>query len=562
MLSTATFTRVARVLSIAVAFIGIVVLMGWVTGVEILITGFPRAIAMIPWTALTMIVAATSLWLQTPQASSDWPTSADRGQRIPLALSSLVSAVGLTMLIQRIANLDWPLNRLLFGDDLARFPWRPIGLMATNSAVCFVLIGVALMTLGQPSKLRTRIRESCGATALLISLLGILGHTYGASPLYSLEPYSGMAPLTVIAFTLLSTAVLAAHPAGGKMQLLTGSGATATFTRRLLAASIALPVTFGFVWLEARRGDFVSRELGVSLFVIAIILVFTFIVVWSATAMRLSETEQEAARENAERASQTAIDAQSAAEMANKSKSEFLAVMSHEFRTPLNAIRGYADLLDMGIAGPVNEEQRSHLKRIQRSEAHLLRLIDDLLNYTQIETGRLTYAFEDIPLRALFEETVVLTQPRADARGINLDVRLREAMDYTVRGDSEKLVQIIVNLVSNAIKFSDAGGTVVIEGRFDHQTDDKKAMIEVRDRGRGIPEHQLSRIFEPFVQVENGLTRRADGVGLGLSISRTLAMGMSCELSVASSPERGTVFTLAVPCSALASHDQKTRPHL
>jgi signal transduction histidine kinase len=498
---------------------------------------------MLPWTAVGFAMGGGSLWMQTATersgARSRAATSASR------ALAFAVLALGIVMAIQRFGGFELSINRIFFPQELVEFPYRPLGLMATNSSVCFSLLGsgLVLLSIGKWNG----PRETASGAALLIAFLAVLGHVYGVSSLYSLDQYAGMAPITVLGFLLLSIGLLVAHCDGGAASLLVGSGGSALITRRLLLACLVLPVIFGRLWLEARRSDIVSRELGVSLFVVMTVVVFVSVLFWTARAMRKSEEKREEALAEAELSSRVAIEAREAAEKANRAKSDFLAVMSHELRTPLNAIRGYADLLDLEIEGPLTNEQRAQLRKIQKSEGHLLALIDDLLSYTQIESGRLKYDVRDISLRSVIDEAFVLVEPRARAKGVQLEANLDGVGSDTIRGDPEKLLQILLNLISNAIKFSDPGGLVSI--RCDEVRNDAGSStvnIEVRDHGRGIPQDKLDDIFEPFFQVEKGLTRNSDGVGLGLAISRTLARAMSGDVTAKSEPGKGSAFVVSV----------------
>jgi len=234
--------------------------------------------------------------------------------------------------------------------------------------------------------------------------------------------------------------------------------------------------------------------------------------------------------------------AQREAEGANRAKSEFLAVMSHELRTPLNAIGGYAELMEMGIRGPVTQAQREDLHRIQVSQRHLLGLINEVLNYAKVETGSVRYDLATVRVREVLGAAEALVAPQTSAKGLELTIG-RCGPDVTVRADAEKLRQILVNLLSNALKFTERGGRIALECTPSEST----VEIEVRDSGIGIPADQLERIFEPFVQVRADLTRTAEGTGLGLAISRDLARGMGGELVVASTMGRGSTFTLSLP---------------
>ena len=231
------------------------------------------------------------------------------------------------------------------------------------------------------------------------------------------------------------------------------------------------------------------------------------------------------------------------AKAANQAKGDFLGVMSHELRTPLNAIGGYAELIEMGIHGPVTPEQRSALERIQRSQRHLLGLINGVLNYAKIDAGAVSYDVADVPLAELLATSEALTAPqlrakRLDFRFDGCDARL------TARGDGEKVQQVVLNLLSNAIKFTETGGRVTMTCAA---AGDGLVMVRVADTGRGIAPNELEHVFQPFIQVDVKLTRTKDGTGLGLAISRDLARGMGGDLTVESEPGVGSVFTLTLP---------------
>jgi PAS domain S-box-containing protein len=237
--------------------------------------------------------------------------------------------------------------------------------------------------------------------------------------------------------------------------------------------------------------------------------------------------------------------ARAEAEAANRAKGEFLATMSHELRTPLNAIGGYAQLIEMGIRGPVTEQQRADLGRIRRSQEHLLGLINGVLNYARLEAGRVEYSLGPVAVRDLLGAVEELVIPQLADRALELVVAPVDA-DLGVHADPEKALQVLLNLASNAMKFTPAGGRVTLDAAPlpPDVAGSPRVVVRVRDTGVGVPRERRGEIFDPFVQVDARLTRTEQGVGLGLAISRDLARGMGGDLTVDEAPG-GRVGVLA-----------------
>jgi signal transduction histidine kinase len=231
-----------------------------------------------------------------------------------------------------------------------------------------------------------------------------------------------------------------------------------------------------------------------------------------------------------------------AADAANRSKAEFLAVMSHELRTPLNSIGGYVDLLEMELRGPLTEAQKSDLARIRRSQEHLLGIITDILNFTRLEATEVKFDIIDVPVRALIADLDAVVSSLTHAKSLEYKCDSPPGSVYA-RVDPDKLRQIMINILSNAVKFTPPGGRISVSCSVNEKT----VSIHVADTGIGIPKDKHMAIFEPFVQLDRGLTRTTDGTGLGLAISRALARGMGAEVTLKSEVGVGSTFTLTLP---------------
>ncbi|MFO1092758.1 MAG: PAS domain S-box protein [Planctomycetaceae bacterium] len=258
------------------------------------------------------------------------------------------------------------------------------------------------------------------------------------------------------------------------------------------------------------------------------------------------------------RENELALDAAKlAAERSSQAKSLFLANMSHEIRTPLTSILGYAELLQRGDIPA--DQMRSHLDTICTSGRHLLTLLNDILDLSKIEAGHIDLDLQRVSPHQVIREVLSLLRVRAQEKSLELEAVWTSPTPEVILTDAARLRQMLVNIVGNAIKFTERGGVVVTAG-FDHAGRDTRLRIEVRDTGIGIPADRQESIFVAFTQANESITRRFGGSGLGMTISRMIARELGGDVVVQSSPGQGTMVTITVQTGPLEGVRMLTRP--
>jgi signal transduction histidine kinase len=522
----------SRPAAIVACVIATFVLLGWATGIEWLTQVQPRFIATLPNTAVGALATGIAILLMQV------PASAGR-LRAARATAIGVLALGVLSFVGRLLGRDIAYIGVLFYDKVALHPYEPVGLMATNSAVAFILSGMSLLLMTSDDYARRRLGRTLSAIVLAMATAAILGHVYGASALYAIDRAAGMGLLTAIAFFANQIGILFLRPDEGAASLVTGTDIASSVVRRVLPVTLIVPVLGGILWMEGREANLFTRETGTALFVVATVGWITAMLMYTAKSIRTADRERAdlLVREQQARA---------AAETANKVKGDFLAVMSHELRTPLNAIVGYVSLVLDGLSGPVTPEQAQQLNRIRESARHLTGVVSDVLALTRIEAGREKLAIVPIDLPRLLDEVRSMLEPLA--RSKRLEFVCECAAPASLESDPHRLKQILINLGGNAIKFTSQGGV-----RIASRPDAASVLIDVTDTGIGIAPEHLEAVFDEFWQAQGALTRSHGGVGLGLSVSRRLARALGGDISVTSEVGKGSTFTLRLPTSAAGS---------
>ena len=548
------FERVPVIAGIGVVALGVLVLIGWSLNFRAIVTPRANAYPMLPLTAVCFVLAGVSLIIA---GRFDRTTS---GEAIQQTLAALVSTIAGLTLYEYLRGSESGFDLLLFGSRLHQLSITPPGRMAVDTAGTFLLFGLGLLSLSHDQRKRDFRAQLFVAPGLVMALVVLLAYVFAVSDVYHFATGPGMALSTSVGLLLLGSGILVAVRERGVASLLMDEGAAGVLTRRLLPAALAAPIILGIIKVAGQSAGIYESDFGVSLFAILSIITFVGLVLWSARVLRDTDREridllalEMEARAHAEWALKDAEEARADAERANNSKTDFLAVMSHELRTPLTAIMGYEELLSDGITGPVTELQRQQLGRINASARHLLGLIDEILTFARVDIGRERVRWESMSVNHTLGDAAALVEPMAAAKDIRFIVELLEE-DQAIQTDGTKLRQMLVNLLSNGIKFTDKG-----EVRVSCSVNSGNLEVRIADTGVGIAAENIENVFEPFWQAEQTATRKTGGTGLGLSVTRKLARLLGGDVSVASKQGVGTTFLLTLPMKAPAGETVRRR---
>ena len=544
------FTFLPVVLGAIVTIVGALALAAWAVGAENLTTWIPGSLPMTPLSAICLVVSGLALVL------------AQRGTRVFVwtsrLLAALVAAIALFVLGEYALSGPVGIDAILLtwiGMARSANGSRP---MAINTALAFAFFAQGLVFLAGDRVSHGIKSQFFAMLSLIVAFVALVGHMFGVRDFYSFQMLSGMSLSTAVSLTLLGIGLLFSQLNRGVPSLVVDEGAAGFVARRLLPGAMLVPFCITILRVAGEERGMFGQKLGASLESVANMVSFLLLIAWSARVLR--ETDQkrvklyrgereardgaERAREEAEEATVQAEAARKEAESANGAKSDFLAVMSHELRTPLAAIMGYQELLADGITGPITEQQGQQLGRIKASARHLLSLIDEILTFTRLDAGRERILVEPMDIESSMKQAAEIVEPLISAKKLELKL-IEPAAAISIESDPTKVRQILVNLLSNAAKFTDAG-TVTLEAK----SLKNEIQLIVRDTGIGIQPDNLNKIFDPFWQVEQKATRRATGTGLGLTVCKRLANLMGGDVAVVSAPGEGATFTVTLPMKA------------
>ena len=523
------FFGVAFVAGALTATIASLTLVGWAADVESLQRGGTRFAPMMPATAVALIALGSSLVALAgrPGRARAW------GAR---AAAVFAAMVGLLTLIQYTVPWEIGMDLLLFPEALADEGLPYPGRMEPAAAVALLLLGLSLSVYDLASERVHRGAEILVIVAMLIGLETLFGYAFGMEALGGIARFPTVPIHTALALLCLSVGTAVLRTQRGRLRILASPGAAGVALRRLIPVSVAGPFLVGWLIFLGVAAGFFSGATGLTLFVSLICALLLFVVGWTIQELNRIDHERVTLlwRER---------EARDEAEDANRAKDKFLGVMSHELRTPLNSVLSYAALLDAGIKGPLNDDQREYVERIRRSGEHLASMIEEILQFARSQQGVLEADTRPVDAVELAREALAVVAHEVDHEAVEIHRQL-PAGPVEIRTDPEKVLQVLVNLLGNALKFTK-------EGRVGIRmwSEEGRLAYEVWDTGPGIPPEDRERVFKEFAQLEPNVNGRK-GTGLGLAISRAYAEVVGGRLELDSWVGRGSVFRLVLPLEA------------
>jgi signal transduction histidine kinase len=522
----------ARFLGALAAATGAVVLAGWTLGVPAWTT-FGGSISMKGNAAVCLVLVGAAVVLVT--------RGTDRALRASRWLAWGGALLGGLTLSEHLVGWDLGIDLLLFHEAPGAAATASPGRMGPPASTTFLLLGVASALVGRAEPRLRLAAQRLALAGAFVALLPIVGYAYGVRELFGVARYTGIALPSAVGLEVLALAVLLAAPDSGLVAALASRAEGGRVARRAVLYSVAIPLAAG--WLVVRGLAARTYDGPFAVAFLALVVVFTLAVLAGRDALRLDrvETARRAASEARDRSERELRRSEEALRESDRRKGEFLAMLSHELRNPLAPIRTALHLLDAANGSPAAARRAREV--LDRQTAHLVKLVDDLLDMTRISKGRVELRRTRLDLRDVLRRTC--EDHRALLEGAGIEVRCEPGAEpLWVDADETRVAQVMGNLLQNAVRFTPPGGAVNLVAA----TSGEAAEIRVRDTGAGLEPGQLAHLFEPFAQAPQGLARTRGGLGLGLAIVKGLVELHGGRVAARSDgPGAGSEFTVSFP---------------
>ncbi len=540
--------HLARTQGVLVILLGLVVLAGWTLNIEFLKTVLPGYVSMKTNTAICFVLSGASLLLGYLSRPRAWKKTCSS-----ILATAVFLIAGLT-LFEYLPGLSLGLDQLLFRESpSAPNPPSP-NRMAPNTACNFLLHSTALVLLARGRR-GAWLAQALSVTGLFIALLALIGYMFNAQIFTTILSQTRMALHTIAGFGLIGLGTLCARPKKGLMAHVLANSPGGTLARRQIGPAIVIPILLGWSAYEGFRLDYYDEGFACSLIALSTMIFISVLTGLSIQHLNRIESER---RRLSEAHFEADVREQGALE-ASRIKSEFVANVSHEIRTPMNGVLGMTSLL---LDSPLTPEQRDHVETIRQSGDALLTLVNEILDFSKIEAGKVTLEKKPFALASCVDEVINLLALTARRNKINLISYIDPRTPPAFVGDTARIRQILINLLGNAVKFTDEGEVSLEVTALPVEKDLYQIDFLISDTGMGISPDTLSLLFRPFEQGDATATRKHGGTGLGLTISKRLVELMKGEITVSSILSSGSVFRFSIQLPAYAPEDSTPEPRL